>query len=97
MTRQFVQSAGHLVFGAILMCSAVPVLAQQSAEEAAGGGQIIRKEKEEPAAHLCAGCVAPMFTQGSKGTLTPYGRIELDGIYSTRNTNGGSSTCAISG
>ena len=28
-----------------------------------------------------------MFTQGSKGTLTPYGRIELDGIYSTRNTN----------
>jgi hypothetical protein len=88
MTRQFVRSAGYLVFGAILMCSAVPVFAQQSAEEAAGGGQIIRKEKEEPAVpHLCAGCVAPMFTQGSKGTLTPYGRIELDGIYSTRNTN----------
>ena len=88
MTSQFVRSAGHLVFGAILMCSVAPVFAQQSAEEAAGGGQIIRKEKEEPSPpHLCAGCVAPMFTEGSKGTLTPYGRIELDGIYSTRNTN----------
>jgi hypothetical protein len=87
MTRQLMRSAGPIVFGAILMCSAVPVFAQVSAEEAAGGGQIIRKEKEELPAHLCAGCVAPMFTQGSKGTLTPYGRIELDGIYSTRNTN----------
>jgi hypothetical protein len=86
MTR-LVRSAGYIVFGAVLVCNAVPVFAQVSAEEAAGGGQIIRKEKEEPPAHLCAGCVAPMFTQGSKGTLTPYGRIELDGIYSTRNTN----------
>jgi hypothetical protein len=85
--RQLVRRAGHIVFGAILLCNAMPVLAQVSAEEAAGGGQIIRKEKDEPPAHLCAGCVAPMFTQGSKGTLTPYGRIELDGIYSTRNTN----------
>ena len=80
MTRRYVRRAGQIVFGVILMCSAVPVFAQVSAEEAAGGGQIIRKEKEEPPAHLCAGCVAPMFTQGSKGTLTPYGRIELDGI-----------------
>ena len=101
MTRQFLQSVGHIVFGAILICSVAPVFAQQgagepknagepkSAEEAAGGGppaQIIRKE-EQPPPHLCAGCVAPMFTEGSKGSLSPYGRIELDGIYSTRNTN----------
>jgi hypothetical protein len=101
MTRQFLQIVGHVVFGAILICSVAPVFAQQgpgepknagepkSAEEAAGGGpppQIIRKE-ESPPPHLCAGCVAPMFTEGSKGSLSPYGRIELDGIYSTRNTN----------
>ena len=86
MTRQYVRSAGQVVFGVILMCSAVPVFGQVSAEEAAGGGQIIRKE-EKPPAHLCAGCVSPMFTEGSKGSITPYGRIELDGIYSTRNTN----------
>ena len=73
MTRQFLQSVGHVVFGAILICSVAPVFAQQgpgepknagepkSAEEAAGGGpppQIIRKE-ESPPPHLCAGCVAP--------------------------------------
>jgi hypothetical protein len=92
MTRQLVRRAGQMLLGALFLCSAVPVFAQQgageskSAEEAAGGGQIIRKE-DDPIAHLCAGCVAPMFTQGSKGSLTPYGRIELDGIYSTRNTN----------
>jgi hypothetical protein len=98
MTRQLVRRAGHIVFGVILLCSVAPVFAQQSAgepknagepksaEEAAGGGQIIRKE-EQPPPHLCAGCVAPMFTEGSKGSLSPYGRIELDGIYSTRNTN----------
>src|SRR5262245_48087227 len=98
MKSQFVRSAGHIMFGAFLLCSVVPVFAQQgpaepknagepkSAEEAAGGGRLIRKE-EQPPPHLCAGCVAPMFTEGSKGSLTPYGRIELDGIYSTRNTN----------
>src|SRR5262245_2202507 len=98
MKSQFVRSAGHIMFGAFLICSVVPVFAQQgpaepknagepkSAEEAAGGGRLIRKE-EQPPPHLCAGCVAPMFTEGSKGSLSPYGRIELDGIYSTRNTN----------
>ena len=98
MTRQFPRSARHIVFGAILICNATPVFAQQgaeepknagepkSAQEASGGGQIVRKE-ELPPPHLCAGCVAPMFTEGSKGSLSPYGRIELDGIYSTRNTN----------
>ena len=55
MTRQYVRRAGHIVFGVILMCSAVPVFAQVSAEEAAGGGQIIRKEKEEPGPRLRPG------------------------------------------
>jgi len=45
------------------------------------------KEEDKPPVHICAGCVAPLFTEGSKGSLTPYGRIELDAIYSTRNTN----------
>src|SRR5690242_14481892 len=83
MTRQFVRGVGHMMFGAFLMCSVVPAFAQvnpgePSAEEAAGGGRLTRKE-ESPPPHLCAGCVAPMFTEGSKGSLTPYGRIELDG------------------
>jgi len=85
MTRQFLRRVGHIVFGAILICNAAPVFAQESAGEAAGGGQIIRKE-DKPIFY-CAGCVAPMFTEGSKGGITPYGRIELDGSYSTRNTN----------
>ncbi|BCA56770.1 hypothetical protein W02_39100 [Nitrospira sp. KM1] len=68
-----------------------PVVAQvqeKAAGEEAGGGRETRKlEDVEPAVNICAGCIAPLFTKGSKGTLTPYGRIELDGIYSTRNTN----------
>lgn len=59
--------------------------AEVAAEEAAAGGQLVPKE-EEPI-HICAGCIAPLFTEGSKGSLTPYGRIELDASYSTRNTN----------
>jgi hypothetical protein len=74
-----------------VLATAVPVLAQvpeKPAGEETGGGRETRKmEDVEPAVNLCAGCVAPIFTKGSKGTLTPYGRIELDGIYSTRNTN----------
>src|SRR5262245_26800069 len=64
------------------------VFAAQTPEEAAGGGQAIRKEADtEKVVNLCAGCVAPIFAEGSKGSLTPYGRIELDAIYNTRNTN----------
>ena len=33
MTRQFLQSAGYIVFGAILICSVAPVFAQQGAGE----------------------------------------------------------------
>jgi hypothetical protein len=70
----------------VAFVAVVPVFAAEvPAEEAAGGGQLIRKE-DQPI-HVCAGCVAPLFTEGSKGSITPYGRIELDALYSTRNTN----------
>jgi hypothetical protein len=59
----------------------------QSPEEQEGAGRLIRKEGEEPYSHLCAGCLAPMFSEGAKGSITPYGRVELDAIYSTRNNN----------
>lgn len=36
---------------------------------------------------ICGGCVSPMFTLQGKGSIPPYGRIELDAIYSNRNTN----------
>src|SRR5579885_3237576 len=58
----------------------------EPAGEAAGAGRLTR-EQEKPVAHLCAGCLAPIFTDGSKGSITPYGRIELDAIYSNRMTN----------
>jgi hypothetical protein len=53
---------------------AAPAGAQQSAEEKA------------PAV-ICGGCISPAFKEQGKATITPYGRIELDVIYSTRNTN----------
>lgn len=60
--------------------------AEQSAGEAAGAGQLLR-ETESPPAVICGGCIShPHDTQG-KGSIVPYGRIELDAIYSTRNTN----------
>ncbi|MGH7206469.1 MAG: hypothetical protein ACREI2_09710 [Nitrospiraceae bacterium] len=54
---------------------ASPTLAQQTA------GQ------EEKPIHMCPGCLTPVFTEQGKGGITPYGRIEIDAIYSTRNTN----------
>ena len=39
------------------------------AGETAGAGRITR-EQEKPVAHLCAGCLAPIFTDGSKGSIT---------------------------
>lgn len=53
--------------------SAAPVLA----EEGKGGAPSI----------ICGGCISPAFTSQGKGSITPYGRIELDAIYSNRNTN----------
>ncbi|MDQ6734194.1 MAG: hypothetical protein M3Z35_08795, partial [Nitrospirota bacterium] len=58
----------------------------EPAGEAAGAGRLTR-EQDKPVAHLCAGCLAPIFTDGSKGSVIPYGRIELDAIYSNRMTN----------
>ena len=60
--------------------------AEQSAEEAAGAGQLSRKE-ESPPAVICGGCVSATHTSEGKGSITPYGRIELHVIYSNRNTN----------
>jgi hypothetical protein len=69
------------------VATVTPLFAQQkSAEEAAGAGQLLRKE-EAPPAVICGGCISPMFTSQGKGSIVPYGRIELDAIYSTRNTN----------
>jgi hypothetical protein len=42
---------------------------------------------EESPKYICAGCVSPAFTGQGKGSITPYGRIELDVIYSSRMTN----------
>ncbi|MDE3241941.1 MAG: hypothetical protein KGO52_04375 [Nitrospirota bacterium] len=82
--------AGALVVGA------GPVAAQEQKTEAQkveelppeqveGAGQLVRKE--EAGVHLCAGCLSAIYTEGSKGSITPYGRIELDAIYSSRNNN----------
>lgn len=83
--------------------SATPVLAQEQKEdspkpmleekhkqevtpqEEEGAGQLLRKE--EGGTHLCAGCLSAIYTDQSKGTITPYGRVELDAIYSSRNNN----------
>lgn len=36
---------------------------------------------------ICGGCISPAFSSQGKGSITPYGRVELDVIYSSRNTN----------
>lgn len=61
------------------------VQVEQPPEQAEGAGQLIRTETA--GTHLCAGCLATIYTEGSKGSITPYGRIELDAIYSSRNNN----------
>lgn len=91
------------LLAAVLMASAAPAFAQEqkdggpkpmleeihkqevAPQQEEGAGQLIRKE--EPATHLCAGCLSAIYTEGSKGSITPYGRIELDAIYSSRNNN----------
>lgn len=80
--------SGGLVLGAIMMIvAAAPASAEdQSAGEAAGAGQRLR-EVETPPAVICGGCVTPTFAGAGKGSIVPYGRIELDAIYSNRNTN----------
>lgn len=58
---------------AAFVMAAVPVYAEEG--------------KESAPSVLCAGCISPAFTSQGKGSITPYGRIELDVIYSSRNTN----------
>lgn len=70
----------------IMTLFAPPAWAQQAAGEAEGAGRLTRQQEDKPV-HMCPGCLAPIFTQEGKGSITPYGRIELDGIYSNRNTN----------
>ena len=79
--------------GSLLLClfaiglgNVVMAADEQSAGEAAGAGRLSR-ETQEPPAVICGGCVAPSHATQGKGSITPYGRIELDAIYSTRNTN----------
>jgi hypothetical protein len=70
----------------LAMVVAAPAMAQEKpAEEVAGAGQLVRKE--EVGQHLCAGCLSTVYSDQSKGSLTPYGRVELDAIYSSRNNN----------
>jgi hypothetical protein len=69
-----------------VLFATLPVWAAETAEEVAGPSRLSRKEESSPAV-ICGGCISPAFTSQGKGSITPYGRIELDGIYSTRNTN----------
>ncbi|HEY6085109.1 MAG TPA: hypothetical protein VIU63_06910 [Nitrospira sp.] len=71
---------------AVLLTAIPQAWAAESAEEAAGAGRLLRKE-ESPPAVICGGCISPAFTSQGKGSIVPYGRIELDAIYSNRNTN----------
>jgi hypothetical protein len=72
-TKTVMKSLLSIVIGAALV-ALVPLFVDET-------------NAEDKPVNICAGCVAPLFTEGSKGSLTPYGRIELDAIYSTRNTN----------
>ncbi len=74
------------VIGMMIVAATTPVGAEeQSAGEAAGAGRLSR-EVETSAAVICGGCVTPTFAGEGRGSV-PYGRIELDAIYSNRNTN----------
>ena len=54
----------------------------------AGHGPATAEEKkEEVPGAICGGCVSATHTTQGKGSITPYGRIELDGIYGIWNTN----------
>ncbi|MBI4002300.1 MAG: hypothetical protein HY348_11015 [Nitrospira defluvii] len=84
------RGTGGCVLCAIVMMIAVVATTvgaeEQSAGEAAGAGQRLR-DVETPPAVICGGCVTPTFAGEGKGSIVPYGRIELDAIYSNRNTN----------
>lgn len=50
-------------------------------------GECLAEEAEDAPKVFCAGCISQVFSSQGKGSITPYGRVELDAIYSTRNTN----------
>ena len=83
--KTVIRSLLSIVVSTVVMAMAPVFVTAANAEEPPGGYQ--SKPKEVEPIHICAGCVAPLFSEGSKGSLTPYGRIELDALYSTRNTN----------
>lgn len=70
----------------VFLCAAPGWAAEESPGEAAGAGRLSR-EVETPPAVICGGCISPAFLSQGKGSIVPYGRIELDAIYSNRNTN----------
>lgn len=77
MRKAYLKESGSLwLLVVALVIAAVPVSAEEAKTD--GGATPI---------NLCAGCLAPVFSQEGKGSITPYGRVELDLIYSTRNTN----------
>ena len=71
LMRQWIQTV-MVTVAAVVMVSAAAL-----AEE----------NKDKAPAVICGGCISPAFTNQGKGSITPYGRIELDVIYSNRNTN----------
>lgn len=75
-----------LVAMIVLLCGIPVEAAEESAGEAAGAGRLSR-QVETPPAVICGGCISPAFASQGKGSIVPYGRIELDAIYSNRNTN----------
>lgn len=75
-----------MVIIVVALGSAPAFAAEQSAGEAAGAGRLSR-EVEAPPAVICGGCVSHTHDTQGKGSIVPYGRIELDAIYSNRNTN----------
>ena len=85
--RTFLVKIGTIAFCLVALGLGDRALAaeEQSAGEAAGAGRLSRETQEPPV--ICGGCVAPSHASQGKGSITPYGRIELDAIYSTRNTN----------
>lgn len=72
MSMQRGTGFGLWMFVAALMFAATPVIAE---------------EGKDDAKVICGGCVSPEFKEQGKGSITPYGRVELDVVYSNRNTN----------
>ena len=59
---------------------------RKRAGEAAGAGRLSREDRGSAGSDLRR-LRQPAYTSQGKGSITPYGRIELDAIYSISNTN----------